>query len=46
LGTPYKITTYSNVSGFFMPVYIYSYHNERRHTAIGGVPPRQLLDAA
>jgi len=20
LGTPYKITTYSNVSGFFMPV--------------------------
>jgi putative transposase len=26
--------------------WLWTYNNERPHTAIGGVPPRQLLEAA
>ena len=26
--------------------WLWSYHNERPHTAIGGIPPRQLLNVA
>nr|WP_286638510.1 integrase core domain-containing protein [Thiopseudomonas alkaliphila] len=26
--------------------WLWTYNNERHHTAIGGVPPRQLLQAA
>ncbi|MEO1889244.1 MAG: integrase core domain-containing protein, partial [Cycloclasticus sp.] len=26
--------------------WLWSYNNERPHTAIGGIPPRQLLNAA
>ncbi|MEE9342228.1 MAG: integrase core domain-containing protein, partial [Gammaproteobacteria bacterium] len=26
--------------------WLWTYNNERPHTAIGGIPPRQLLNAA
>ncbi len=34
------------VEGHLATQWLWTYNNERPHTAIGGIPPRKLLEAA